>query len=235
MTICTSAASVTHYQHSPARPSERFEQFGSRIDQSGAALSSAMEAVAQTSQQLGGAVGHSLADVVSELHDLKQRMERIESTRTDGRFDWLVPDIRRKYYDARNGRTVNLYSRPFYAGMNGYKMCLSLYLNGNGQGTGTHISLFFVVMRSDFDDFLPWPFKQRVSLTLANQVYPEYSISEIFKSHPEYNISSSQRPVTEMNVPCGYQRFATQDVLRDANFTRGNSLFLKCKVDTEML
>lgn len=41
-------------------------------------------------------------------------------------------------------------------------MCLRIYLNGDGTGRGTHLSLFFVVMRGPHDALLRWPFNQKV-------------------------------------------------------------------------
>jgi len=29
-------------------------------------------------------------------------------------------------------------------------------------GKGTHVSLFFVVMKGDYDALLPWPFRHKV-------------------------------------------------------------------------
>ena len=48
----------------------------------------------------------------------------------------------------------------------GYKMCLRVYLNGDGSGNDTHISIFFVLMRGDFDALLQWPFEQKVTLNI---------------------------------------------------------------------
>lgn len=42
-------------------------------------------------------------------------------------------------------------------------MCLRIYLNGDGTGRGTHLSLFFVVMRGHSDALLKWPFNQKVT------------------------------------------------------------------------
>lgn len=50
----------------------------------------------------------------------------------------------------------------FYTSRYGYKMCLRIYLNGDGTGRGTHLSLFFVVMRGPHDALLRWPFNQKV-------------------------------------------------------------------------
>lgn len=41
-------------------------------------------------------------------------------------------------------------------------MCLRIYLNGDGTGRGTHVSLFFVVMKGPNDALLRWPFNQKV-------------------------------------------------------------------------
>lgn len=41
-------------------------------------------------------------------------------------------------------------------------MCLRIYLNGDGTGRGSHLSLFFVVMRGQSDALLKWPFNQKV-------------------------------------------------------------------------
>jgi hypothetical protein len=39
---------------------------------------------------------------------------------------------------------------------------MRLYLNGDGVGKGTHISLFFVIMKGEYDLLLSWPFKHKV-------------------------------------------------------------------------
>jgi hypothetical protein len=37
-----------------------------------------------------------------------------------------------------------------------------LYLNGDGSGKKTHLSLFIVIMRGEYDALLPWPFRNKV-------------------------------------------------------------------------
>ena len=62
------------------------------------------------------------------------------------------------------------YSPPFYTHPQGYKMCLTVYANGDGEGKGTHVSVFTRLMRGEFDDHLKWPFPGRVVLQLCNQL-----------------------------------------------------------------
>ena len=62
------------------------------------------------------------------------------------------------------------YSSPFYTHPRGYKMCLRVDANGEGDGEGTHVSVFAHLMRGEFDDHLKWPFQGRVVLQLCNQL-----------------------------------------------------------------
>ena len=42
-------------------------------------------------------------------------------------------------------------------------MCIRAYLNGDGSGYKTHFSVFFVLMRGEFDPLLKWPFEYKVT------------------------------------------------------------------------
>ncbi|KAL5491284.1 hypothetical protein EMCRGX_G016542 [Ephydatia muelleri] len=80
-----------------------------------------------------------------------------------------IDDFARRRKEAVVGVTMSLYSIPFYTSRHGYKMCARVYLNGDGMGKGTHLSFYFVVMKGPLDALLPWPFNQKVSLTIINQ------------------------------------------------------------------
>ena len=62
------------------------------------------------------------------------------------------------------------YSLPFYTHPRGYKMCLSVYANGSGEGEGTHVSVYACLMRGEFDDHLKWPFRDHVTIAILNQL-----------------------------------------------------------------
>ena len=46
-------------------------------------------------------------------------------------------------------------------------MCIRAYLNGDGYKT--HLSLFFVVMKGEYDALLKWPFDYKVSMILVGK------------------------------------------------------------------
>ena len=163
------------------------------------------------------------------IDEIRLRQDVLDVKTTSGIQIWKIPDIRRRFRDAMDRRTISLYSPPFYTSPHGYRMCIRAYLNGDGIGKGTHISLFFVVMRSEHDNLLPWPFKQSVRFTLINQKNPPASITEAFV--PDLSSPSFHKPETDMNIASGFPKFARQSVLNDENFTQGNMIFIKCQVD----
>ncbi|XP_028408842.1 TNF receptor-associated factor 3-like isoform X2 [Dendronephthya gigantea] len=65
----------------------------------------------------------------------------------NGTLLWKIEDYQKKRQDAINGVKTSLYSQPFYSAQYGYKMCAKIYMNGDGFGKGSHLSLFFVVMK----------------------------------------------------------------------------------------
>ena len=163
------------------------------------------------------------------MDEIRLRQDVLDVKTTNGTFTWKIPEVRRRYRDSVDRRTVSLYSPPFYTSPHGYRMCIRVYLNGDGAGKGTHISVFFVLMRSEHDNLLIWPFKQSVSFTLVNQVNPEASISETFV--PDQQSPSFQKPDSEMNIASGFPRFAKQAVLNDNKFTLDDAIFIKARVD----
>jgi TNF receptor-associated factor 2/TNF receptor-associated factor 3 len=48
-------------------------------------------------------------------------------------------------------------------------MCIRAYLNGDGMGYKTHLSLFFVLMKGECDPLLKWPFEYKVSMILVGR------------------------------------------------------------------
>ena len=67
----------------------------------------------------------------------------------NGELLWKIEGYQRKRQDAIKRVKTALYSPPFYTAQFGYKMCAKIYMNGDGSGKGSHLSLFFVVMRGE--------------------------------------------------------------------------------------
>ena len=178
----------------------------------------------------------SLSKISSNVQSLQQNFEEmslliqtLQATSYNGVYIWKIPDIRRRRQDARTGRIVSLYSAPFYTSRHGYKMCLRVYLNGDGSGKETHLSFFLTLMKGEYDALLQWPFSQQVTLMLLDQDKRKHVVQSF---RPEPSSSSFQRPKDEMNVASGCPRFAPLNVLDNSSYVRDDTMFLKCVIDT---
>ena len=163
------------------------------------------------------------------VSEMELQLQASLASTYNGSFMWRIPDLAKRKRDAIDGRITSLYSPPFYTAKNGYKMCIRVYLNGDGMGHKTHLSLFFVLMKGEFDALLKWPFENKVSLILVDQNHRKHLV-QTFKPTPES--SSFQRPISDMNVASGCPQFCKLSVLDDENYTKDDVLFIKCIVDT---
>ena len=103
------------------------------------------------------------------LADLEEYVRQQEFSSYDGQMLWKITEFSRRRNQAVSNEQVSFYSPCFYTSRYGYKMCARIYLNGDGMGRGTHISVFFVVMRGQYDALLRWPFRQKVTFMLMDQ------------------------------------------------------------------
>ena len=168
------------------------------------------------------------------MADLELRLQAAELVRFDGTLLWRIPNFDRKRRDAVSGKATSIYSPAFFTGVNGYKMCARIYPNGDGMGKNSHLSLFFVLMRGSYDSLLPWPFLQKVTLMLVDQMYREHVVNAF---RPDPASSSFKRPSTEMNVASGCPVFIPLAKLTDAQhgYLKDNTLFIKIVVDSDGL
>ena len=166
------------------------------------------------------------------VSEMELQLQASLASTYNGSFMWRIPDLSKRKRDAIDGRVTSLYSPPFYTAKNGYKMCIRVYLNGDGMGHKTHLSLFFVLMKGEFDALLKWPFDYKVSLILVDQNHRKH-IVQTFKPTPES--SSFQRPISDMNVASGCPQFCKLSYLDDDNYTKDDVLFVKCIVDTSRI
>lgn len=165
-----------------------------------------------------------------DLARADQRFQSLETTNYDGSIVWKVAGYSRRKNDARCGRTLSLYSQPFYTSKYGYKCCARVYINGDGQGKGTHISLFFVVMKGEFDSILPWPFRQKVTFMLLDQGPDRRHLTDQFR--PDPTSSSFRRPTSDMNIASGCPLFVSHTMLEGSSYIKEDTMFLRIVVDT---
>lgn len=188
----------------------------------------AVESIRRLERRLDAAE-HNLALRNVVLSDMGETVREQQISSYDGILLWKVTDFALKRNDALSGRQTSIYSPCFYTSHYGYKMCARLYLNGDGMGRGTHLSVFFVVMRGEYDALLRWPFRQKVTIMLLDQDNVEHVIDAF---RPDPSSSSFQRPRRESNIASGCPMFCSLSVLNTHSYVREDTVFFRIIVDT---
>ncbi|XP_009666355.1 TNF receptor-associated factor 2 isoform X1 [Struthio camelus] len=184
-----------------------------------------IETLSNKVRQLERSIG--LKDLA--MAEMEEKIRNLEASTYDGVFIWKITEFARKRQEAITGRSPAIFSPAFYTSKYGYKMCLRVYLNGDGTGRGTHLSLFFVVMKGPNDALLRWPFNQKVTLMLLDQNNREHIIDAF---RPDVTSSSFQRPITEMNIASGCPLFCPVSMMEAKNsYVRDDAIFIKAIVD----
>ena len=99
-------------------------------------------------------------------------------------------------------------SSPFYTHNRGYKFRLEVHPNGNGEGSGSHLSVYARLVRGEYDDELEWPFEGNIRVELLNwredKNHHSYTIPLNRYTDPD-GIAISR--VTDLNKSAGYPKF----------------------------
>ncbi|CAF0795563.1 unnamed protein product [Didymodactylos carnosus] len=166
-----------------------------------------------------------------ELSGIKEKVDSLKHASDDGTLVWRITDVSEKMADAQSERQTSIYSPPFYSSSAGYKMRARLYLHGDGDARRTHMSLFFVLIRGEFDSILKWPFNHKVTFCLFDQSGHNRHIIDSFC--PDAKSNSFQQPRSLMNTACGIPKFCPLPMIQqvDDNYIRDNIMFIKVVVD----
>ena len=83
------------------------------------------------------------------MTDMDLKIQLVENKTMNGELIWKIDKVDFRMAQAKLGKVTALHSAPCYTKQYEYKYCTRLYLYGDGMGRATHISIFFVVMKSD--------------------------------------------------------------------------------------
>ncbi|XP_051899934.1 TNF receptor-associated factor 3-like [Pristis pectinata] len=149
---------------------------------------------------------------------------------TNGVLVWKIKDFSAQLAAAKAGHRLSFYSPLFASHPFGYRMCCRLYPNGDGNGKGSHISLFLALVRGDYDEVLPWPFRQKVTFMLLDQAGQRH-LKESFS--PDPLSGSFQKPRSHMNVASGCPTFALHETFQrgPVQYLRNDTIYIKVVVD----
>ncbi|XP_066568858.1 TNF receptor-associated factor 2 isoform X3 [Amia ocellicauda] len=192
----------------------------------------------RTLQELSVAVHSSQTHIPSLASKVKQVDRSIQlfssvnilplEVAQNGVFIWRIPQICNRIQEAIDDTMPCLDSEAFYTETYGYKMKVRLYLNGDEQAKGNHLSLYLILLKGDFDSLLQWPFSETIRISVLNHSNLEDSmVHSLVPNHSLLN--SFQRPSESGNAAFGVSQFAPLDEFysRLTQFVHNDTLFVK--------
>ena len=144
--------------------------------------------------------------------------------------DWTYPELSELSYGIlpvyRTVREFNQlksanaehYSDPFYTIQGGYKLTLNIYPNGNGPGTGSHVSVFICLMKGENDQNLPFPFSGIFTIQLLNWKQNAHHIEHTQTFDEDTPQKCTERVTTgEVALGWGKLQYLSHDELEESN------------------
>lgn len=167
----------------------------------------------------------------ARIRELEVRQENICM---NGKFLWKISNYDQLVKQSASKKDKEkLCSPPFYTGQYGYKLRAEAFLNGLGQGKGSHLSLYVVIMKGEYDAILPWPFKQNVDFVLMDQDDDKSNRqNKVWKLSCERNSDYFQRPNKAKSLGFGCPKFVSLDTLKTRNYIRDQTIFIKIEVES---
>ena len=156
-----------------------------------------------------------------------QKLEVSQAQQKFGKFSniliWEVPNFNKKFQGVKKGN--NTFSKYMFA-MEGYKLKVEFYLNGNGEDNGGHASIFIGSVQGPFDDTLQWPMKAEIIFCVMKQEQ-QLNIEAIQTDYSNASKKSFQKPPNKVEF-WGVGKFIDHKQIR--NYIVDNKLTLKVTV-----
>ena len=190
-----------------------------------AELITQMGTLVRITEQLENATAKLTAEVTSQGNYIERLERRVQFGHTNGTLLWKIPDFKKAIEEARLHRDkVSFQSNSFYS-HTGCKLCAKIYPNGDGFAERKQVSVFLVILKTEMDNFIRWPFVEKVtmaSIGSGGQVLYQDSFA------PDPASSSFQQPRRNYNIASGIPCFLPLADIE--NFLVDGALHLKITV-----
>ena len=169
-----------------------------------------------------------------DITELKQQISDIKSitninNRNYGELIWKIDNYKEKLKEAEDGKQIAIYSPSFYSRQGGYHLKTKVYLNGDGFGEGSYLSVYIMVCKGEFDNILKWPLDAKFTFTLINQE-PTTGSHYIDGFRSDMQSSSFRKPSEDNNIATGSPLFLSHKALKSCSFIKDDAIFLKTSI-----
>ena len=148
---------------------------------------------------------HEEDSMKEHLKLLKEAYDKLKEQKT------IIPMT---HYIEKKENDKSWYSSAFYTSPRGYKMCLNVKANGDGDHKGTHVACYVHLMSGEYDDTLEWPFHGEITVELLNQLEDKNHLKTKIRFNESIPLLSRQKVVRQKyGVGRGYHGFISQSEL----------------------
>ena len=165
--------------------------------------------------------------LLNNVDDLKAQIQRRPSESC--KFMWRIENWGKTLENAKMKKTTTLYSSGFYTGYPGYKLCMCIDPDEEGEG---HVGVYLIIMKGDFDHQLQWPFPYSYRLTVIDQQPDGNNVSMLF--NPAEEGADAQecygRKTYQSLIGWGSGNFISHLDLTKEAYIRDDSLLLRAEI-----
>ena len=173
-----------------------------------------------------------LNDTQAKLKNAQEKIRKLEKKMDTRKIVWKINKFSEMMGDAKSGIKKKIDSAPFYTEDYGYKMKVLVYPNGCRSGCNTHLSVFIVVMKGEYDAILVWPLEKTITFTIIDQQEdPVDRENIVFKFIPDNDKQTNfVRPKGEENPGRGKAQLISHEKLYTNRYLVNDTLFLQIEV-----
>ena len=182
-----------------------------------------------------------LSDTQKKLEETTRKLQKLEesvdflkkdihfSEEKCDSFVWKIEGFSEVLRKAKSGEKILIDSSPFYRC--GYKCKLSLNPNGSGSGKNTHLSVYLIIMKGEYDASLEWPFCKKVTFTLVDQQENANDRENIVHSFTsDTKLQNFKRPATKENTGRGIPKYISHNELQERRYILDDTIFIQFSI-----
>ena len=206
------------------------------LDLTCAKLNNVQEEFKETRRKLEEKVGEAKRELEEKYEEVTRKLEDKVSalenrlTQFPEEYIWKINRFSKMQSQAKSGEKTSIYSPPFY--YYGYKFRLWLHPNGRADAKGTHLSIYFILMKGEYDAKLLWPFQSIVKFTLIDQQEDADDRENIVLSLQAIPPSAEvvERPLNDENNGRGFAKFVSLTKLTGRRYIVDDMIFIQLQV-----
>ncbi len=142
-----------------------------------------------------------------------------------------IANFTRKLAEAKSSNDFGrIKGEPFFTS-HGYKMKLCVDLNQAPSGYADYMGVYIILMKSDRDADLPWPFTKRFTFIVVDQQDDLSQRQNVEKALVPNGQEGFQRPSQRENKGRGYQNFVKHSTLCARQYIRDDAVYIRIIVD----